>query len=199
MNEKLVGFAAILTAGFASVCCIGPLVLTGLGIGSLGLAAGLTQYRWMFLALTGIILAAGFYYAYRKRPVPCADGACEYRSGSRGMKAALWTATVLTLILATFPTWSARVLARGPATAPADAGIMALEVSGMTCASCAVSIEKEVEKVPGVYSARVDFESGQATVLTNDKIDPDAVLRAVGAAGYQAVVLERGDNGKPKS
>ena len=104
MNNKIVvGAVALVSAGLASVCCIGPVIVTGLGLGSLGLAAGLTQYRPLFLALTGLVLAAGFYLAYRKRPATCADGSCELRSGSRTVKAALWAITAMTLGVATFP------------------------------------------------------------------------------------------------
>ena len=186
MNNKLVGLAAFFSAGLASICCVGPIILAGLGVGSLGLAAGLTQYRPLFLGMTAVVLGAGFYYAYRKRSVACADGTCEARSGSRTIKAGLWGLTALTVALATFPTWSARLLARGPAQAPANSKTLALKVSGMTCEACAVSIEKSVEKVPGVYSARVDFKQGTADVKTQEGVDSSAVIEAVEAAGFKA-------------
>lgn len=198
-NKVVVGIAALASAGLASVCCIGPLVLTGLGLGGLGLAAGLTQYRSLFLALTVLVLAVGFYLAYRKREVPCADGSCELRSGSRTMKAMLWTVTVLALAMATFPSWSVRVLTSGPAAIPAGAETLTLKVSGMDCAACTVSIRQSLEKVPGVYSASVDFDTAKATVVTNAKVDAAAVLKAVAAAGYKAVVVVGGRDGKPKS
>jgi len=198
-NKVVVGIVALASAGLASVCCIGPLVLTALGVGSLGLAAGLTHYRPLFLALTGLVLAAGFYLTYRKRSMVCADGDCELRSGSRTMKAALWLITALTVGVATFPNWSAWVLARGPAVAPAGAETIQLRVSGMDCTACTVAIKKSVEKVPGVYSASVDFDKQQAAVLTDGKADPRAVLKAVAAAGYKAEILDGGAHGKPRS
>lgn len=197
-NKLLVGTAALASAGLASACCIGPLLLTGLGLGSLGLAAGLTRYRPLFLVLTALVLAAGFYLAYRKREVPCADGGCEVRSGSKTMKAALWGLTALALGLGTFPRWSALVLAGGSAAVPAGAKVLTLKVSGMDCAACAVSIKESLEKVPGVYSASVDFDAAQATAVTNGKVDPAAALEAVTAAGYKAVVAGgRDDDPKP--
>lgn len=199
MNNKIIGIVALASAGLASVCCIGPLVLTGLGLGSLGLAAGLTQYRLLFLVLTAIVLAAGFYFSYRKRPVACADGKCEMRSGSRTMKAALWTVTALAAAMATFPSWSTWVLTGGPAAAPAGAHTLSVKVSGMDCAACTVAIKKSVEKVPGVYSASVDFDEQRATVITDGKADPQAVLKAVAAAGYKAEIMKGGSHGKPRS
>lgn len=197
-NKVMVGIAALASAGLASVCCIGPLLLTGLGLGSLGLATGLTRYRPLFLALTGLVLAVGFYLAYRKREVPCADGSCEVRSGSRTMKAALWSVTALALALGTFPRWSVLFATGGPAAVPAGAQTLTLKVSGMDCAACTVSIRESLEKVPGVYSASVDFDAAQATVFTNGTVEPAAALEAVAAAGYKAVVAG-GRDGEPKS
>lgn len=197
MNKKLLALAALISAGLASICCIGPLVLTGLGLGSLGLAAGLTPYRPLFLGLTGIILAVALFFAYRKRPVACADGSCELRSGSRGMKTGLWAVTALAITMAAFPDWSARVLTKNHDPAPAGAQTLALKVSGMDCAACTVSIKKSVEKVPGVISADIDFDNQLARVVVGPRTEPQAILKAVAAAGrYKAELIERGNNGK---
>lgn len=192
MDRKLVGLVALASAGLASVCCLGPLVLTGLGLGSLGLAAGLTKYRPLFLTLTGVVLAVAFYLAYRKRSVVCADGACELRSGSRAAKAGAWTLAVLAAALATFPSWSGRLVSGGPAVIPADTQILSFNVSGMDCAACTVVIKQSVEKVPGVLSAEIDFPGQRAIVVSDGKADPGAVVRAVAAAGYKAEWLEGG-------
>lgn len=199
MNNKVVGLTALASAALASVCCIGPAVLAALGIGSLGLAAGLTPYRPLFLAATAVILAVAFYFAYRKRPVACPDGSCELRSSSRTMKAVLWIVTALAVGVATFPNWSAWVLASGPVVAPAGAQTLALKISGMDCAACTVAIKKSVEKIPGVLSASIDFDTAEATVITNDKVDPQAVVNAVSVAGYKAAIIARGEHGKPGS
>lgn len=199
MDKKSFGLAAALaSAGLASACCLGPLLLTGLGLGSLGLAAGLVKYRPVFLAVAAAILAAAFYRTYRKRPVACADGSCELRSGSRAMKAGLWAVTALAAALASFPSWSARALSGGRRTAPAGSQVITLKVSGMDCAACAAGIKRSLEKVPGAISADVDFSAGEATVVTDGKADPQAVIAAVSAAGYKAELLIRGSGGKPR-
>lgn len=190
MVKKLVGLAALASAGLASICCLGPLVLTGLGLGGLGLAAGLTKYRPFFLAVTGVVLAVAFYLAYRKRSVNCADGSCELRSGSRAMKAAVWTAAALAAAMATFPSWSGWFASSAPVAVPSGAEILALKVSGMDCAACTAAIKQSVEKVPGVLSAHIDFSGGRATVVSDGKAEPEAVIRAVEAAGYKAEPLD---------
>ncbi|MCM2303710.1 MAG: mercuric transporter MerT family protein [Elusimicrobia bacterium] len=189
MDKKLVGLAALASAGLASSCCLGPLVLTGLGLGSLGLAAGLTRYRPFFLAVTGVVLAVAFYLAYRKRSVACADGSCELRSGSRAMKAAVWMVAALAAAMATFPSWSGRIISKVPVPVPAGAEILALKVSGMDCAACTAAIKQSVEKVPGVLSADIDFPGGRATVVSDGKAEAEAVIRAVETAGYKAELL----------
>ena len=199
MDKKFFGLTALASAGLASACCLGPLLLTGLGLGSLGLAAGLVKYRPFFLALTGVTLAVAFYRTYFNPPVACADGGCNPRSGGRAMKAGLWTVTVLAAALAFFPSWSARLLSAGRRPIAAGSQVLTLKVSGMDCAACTIGIKRSLEKVPGVLSADIDFSAGRATVVSNGEADPQAVIAAVAAAGYKAERLNGGTDGKPHS
>jgi Cu+-exporting ATPase len=48
---------------------------------------------------------------------------------------------------------------------------LSLPVSGMTCANCAMNIERSLKKLPGIEGASVNFASEQATVV----YDPHAV------------------------
>lgn len=192
MDKKLVGLTALASAGLASICCLGPLVAAGLGLGSLGLAAGLTRYRPFFLALTGVVLAVAFYLAYRKRSVACADGSCELRSGSRMMKTGVWIVAAFAAALATFPSWSGRLISVQSGAVPAGAHVLSLRISGMDCEACTVAIKNSVEKVPGVLSSDIDYAGQRATVVSDGRADPEAVIRAVAAAGYKAEVIDRG-------
>lgn len=106
MKEKLASLGALVSASLASICCLGPVVLAGVGLGGASLAAGLVKYRPLFLGLTGAFLASAFYLTYRKRPIDCADGRCEWRAGSRSMKTALWIVAVLVAGLVTYPYWT---------------------------------------------------------------------------------------------
>ncbi|MDX6770166.1 MAG: mercuric transporter MerT family protein [Elusimicrobiota bacterium] len=189
MDKKLVGLTALASAGLASVCCLGPLVVTGLGLGSLGLAAGLIRYRPFFLTLTGVVLAVAFYLTYRKRSVACADGSCELRSGSRTMKTGVWIVAAFAAALATFPSWSGRLISVRSGAVPAGARVLSLRILGMDCEACTVAIKRSVEKVPGVLSAEIDFAGRLAAVVSDGRADPEAVIRAVSAAGYKAELL----------
>lgn len=184
MREKIAGIAALTSASLASICCIGPIVLVGLGLGGAGLAAGLAQYRLFFLAVTALFLGVAFYLTYRRREVACEDGSCVFRSGSKGMKAALWVITAFAVGLATFPSWSALVLKNPPPVVSADAETVRLAVSGMTCTACAAGIEKSLIKVPGVQSASVSLKSEEAVVMVSPgQVQTEALIRAVRKAG----------------
>lgn len=62
-----------------------------------------------------------------------------------------------------------------------------LDISGMTCASCAMRVEKALAKLPGVASVSVNLATEKATVnLADGPTGIDALIAAVTKAGYQA-------------
>src|SRR5437660_12487936 len=66
-----------------------------------------------------------------------------------------------------------------------------LAVSGMTCASCVMRVEKKLKKVPGVTDAAVNLATEHATVIYDPaQADPGALVAAVEAAGYGATAIQ---------
>ncbi|MFM0291312.1 heavy metal translocating P-type ATPase [Paraburkholderia megapolitana] len=61
-----------------------------------------------------------------------------------------------------------------------------LEISGMTCASCATRVEKALAKVPGVSHVSVNLATEKATVDLHDAASTGALVEAVRKAGYEA-------------
>ncbi|MES9993356.1 MAG: heavy metal translocating P-type ATPase [Candidatus Thiodiazotropha sp.] len=57
-----------------------------------------------------------------------------------------------------------------------------LKVSGMTCPHCVNNVAKALQAQPGVESAQVTLEDGQA--LVTGSADPDSLVNAVVEAGY---------------
>ena len=63
-----------------------------------------------------------------------------------------------------------------------------LDISGMTCASCAGRVEKALAKVPGVKSVSVNLASERAHVELFGQVDATLLIKAVSQAGYGASV-----------
>ena len=63
-----------------------------------------------------------------------------------------------------------------------------LDISGMTCASCAGRVEKALARVPGVKSVSVNLASERAHVELLGQVDTALLINAVSQAGYGASV-----------
>ncbi|HEJ6052602.1 TPA: heavy-metal-associated domain-containing protein [Pseudomonas aeruginosa] len=62
-----------------------------------------------------------------------------------------------------------------------------LKVAGMTCASCANSVSKALNRVPGVQDVRVDLTRGTASVVGDQAAQKTPeLIAALSAAGYAA-------------
>ncbi|MEA3088530.1 MAG: P-type Cu+ transporter [Paraburkholderia sp.] len=61
-----------------------------------------------------------------------------------------------------------------------------LDIGGMTCASCAMRVEKALAKVPGVTRASVNLATEKASIDSDAAVDPDTLASAVRKAGYEA-------------
>jgi Cu+-exporting ATPase len=62
----------------------------------------------------------------------------------------------------------------------------ALQVGGMTCASCVARVEKALLKVPGVSSATVNLATEKATIRALSTVPVSALVAAIEKAGYKA-------------
>ncbi|CAB3657343.1 Copper-exporting P-type ATPase [Paraburkholderia sediminicola] len=61
-----------------------------------------------------------------------------------------------------------------------------LDIGGMTCASCAMRVEKALAKVPGVTRASVNLATEKASIDSDAAVDPETLAGAVRKAGYEA-------------
>jgi Cu+-exporting ATPase len=60
-----------------------------------------------------------------------------------------------------------------------------VQVSGMTCSSCVNTIEKSLNKLPGVRAV-VNLAMESAHIIAPDNISEDQIINAIKASGYQA-------------
>jgi heavy metal translocating P-type ATPase len=68
------------------------------------------------------------------------------------------------------------------------------DVEGMTCASCALRIERVLGKQEGVGEAVVNFAGQEARVAVNHQVDVEALSTAVAKLGYTVTEIAEGDD-----
>ena len=64
-----------------------------------------------------------------------------------------------------------------------------IQVNGMMCNHCKMTVEKALSAVPGVTSAVVDLEAKTATVTLAEDVADAALFDAVKAKGFEPVAM----------
>jgi mercuric ion binding protein len=63
--------------------------------------------------------------------------------------------------------------------------MVVLDMQNMTCALCSITVQKALEKVPGVAGAKIDYNKKTATVSFDpQKVSPAALVKATTDAGF---------------
>jgi mercuric ion transport protein len=107
----LAATGAVTAAMASTLCCAEPLVAVALGLSGAGLAATFEPLRPLFVAGTVLALGFGFVVLHREQKRACEPGAlCASPVARRRMKWTLWSATIVSIPLLTFPWWSKLVL-----------------------------------------------------------------------------------------
>ncbi len=104
----LLATGGLLGALAAASCCILPLILFSLGISGawIGNLTAFSQYHKIFVAVTLLCLAAGYWQVYsKKKKENCcdADSYCASPTSGRVMKMVLWLATFIIAVALLFP------------------------------------------------------------------------------------------------
>lgn len=74
---------------------------------------------------------------------------------------------------------------------PTSEATWQLALQGMSCASCAHSIEQALTQVQGVSQGSVNFATEQATIKGDpQRVSPEMLIQAVQQAGYQARLVQ---------
>lgn len=190
-KESVAVSGAVLTAIGASLCCIGPILTLMFGVGAFGAATIFASARPYLLVAAVVALAFGFYRLYLRREA-CAPGqACLSKPLGRVAHLGLWTASVAVLIFALSPYYVgtlARRLSAKREIAEAPQSVTAREtfkVSGMTCAGCETTIKLALEQTPGVRTAEVSYDEGEAVVEYDPTLtNTDKLRAAINGTGY---------------
>ncbi|GEM_PF-71001 len=220
-NRERTGiYAAVAAAVAASICCLGPLVLVGLGASGawIGNLSAMEPFRPYLIAASAAALGYAFWRVYRAPAAECGpDGECKINKAPKYNKIALWVATIgIAAMLAApgllgaaaandgtaeAPVAVARSLADTPAAAaPVKEASVMLVVDNMTCTGCSATVHKALTRVDGVLGAKVTHDPPCANVWYDaNKTGPDNFTAATTAVGYPSKVAAQGGDKSNKT
>jgi Cu/Ag efflux protein CusF len=112
----------------ASICCIGPVLATSLGIVGLGALASFAVYRNYFIGLALLALGYSFFATLRKKYQAGTLNLENYRFGKEDLL--LIVTTLLVLFAIFFPQIQALSAAQGAASYEGRGAVVSLEEKG---------------------------------------------------------------------
>jgi copper chaperone CopZ len=205
MKDKLLSGGGVITALFASLCCITPVLAVLGGLGGIATTFSfLEPFRPYLIGLTVIVLGYAFYKAYKPKKGTDIDCACEDETSGKKVsflnsKKFLWIITVISALLIAFPYYSKALF---PAV---DKNIVVaqsnnivklkLNIEGMTCTGCEESVDYALKSENGVISATSSYKTGVAYVEYDKTIvNPEQLKNAVEEkVGYSVKEMKEGE------
>ncbi|MFQ6618931.1 MAG: mercuric transporter MerT family protein [Fidelibacterota bacterium] len=103
-KQIFAGSGSIVSAFFASICCLGPPLFAFLGLGSIGFSGSLGRFRLFFVIITFALLGTGFYLTYRRKNMKCEDETnCDVKKPGRWNKIFLWISLGIAILFLIYP------------------------------------------------------------------------------------------------
>jgi mercuric ion transport protein len=177
-----------LAAALGSICCIGPLLLVAVGLGT-G-AALIGRYHWFFI-IGGLAVLTWAWAKYLREKTICD---CEHKpmEGRRSGMFALLLVTVLVLGFAGLNI-SRYVFANAPVAAQTETQLanrlnrIVVSVEGLSCVACEIPVRHALRRIDGVRSVQVNAGTKTATVeYDGAKTNPGQLVAAINSTGYRA-------------
>lgn len=185
MKAKNLGiFASV----FASICCVGPLLLILLGLGTLGIGALIDKYHWWFLG-GGVLLITIAWRAYFKEKRTCELKACLMEN-KRPTQIILMLATLIVIFFVGLNLYSYVGNPSHydkPSAVVNNAKTVIIPVEGMTCFTCEVTVTQVLKKVEEVVSASASVKNKSAKVVYDpNRTGIEQLIEAINKTGYRA-------------
>jgi copper chaperone CopZ len=141
-------------------------------------------------------LAAAFYVTYGRPKALAAEACgCVHPRANRAGRFALWTATVLVVLVAAAPPllakWSEGTRVRSSGIADRSLSKATLGVEGIDCEACAVPIRQALSKAGGFHEVELDIQRQSVTVTYEPAPGRlAAYVAAINRLGYEASVRD---------
>ncbi len=189
------GVVAAIAAGIlASACCTVPLLLVTLGVGGAWISGftALEPFRPYFIAVALGVLAYAGYREYRNARGPQCD--CEVTLNDKVRRVSLVVGALITLGLIVSP-WVIKGMndVSAPEVFAQESGLeeAVLDIRGMTCDACSVTLHKALTRLDGVEAAEVTYEPPRAVVRYRPEVvSLDEIVRATANVGYPGTPVQ---------
>jgi len=178
--------AGILAAILGSTCCIGPLLLVAIGVGSAAALVG--RYHWLFL-IGGMAVLTWAWAKYLREKTVCD---CEHKAMG-GQRSAIVTLLITTALVIGFAGLNISRYVFGsvlPATEnqlPNGLSRTVISVDGLSCVACEIPVRHALRRIDGVKAIYVSTATKTATVEYEPaKTNPEQLVAAINSTGYRA-------------
>lgn len=184
------GPLGILSAALASVCCLGPVLLVLLGLGSLGFGALIGRYHWWFIG-AAIALLAYAWRSYLTEARRCKTASCEMARGKTTRTVLLLASVVVAVFvglnLYTYASQTPHTSSLGTVPRPGQLASVMIPVEGMSCFTCELTVESSLRGLPGVRSVDARVKDAVAYVQYDPaQMTLGELIAAINQTGYRA-------------
>ena len=169
MKNKFLTSGSIIAAVFASLCCIGPLVFVGFGIGSVAFFSRFDAFRPYLILASVLLLVPAFYLAYRKREVNCEDGSCKIESAGKWNKISVWFAILIVAGFIAVPYLGFAKSSQNQLIDNPKFQNVELKINNMDCEACALGLQSQLKKENGVKAASILYKERKGIVEYDSK------------------------------
>lgn len=186
MDNKIAKTSAIFGGGLLSLCCGMPLLLTALGLGSIGFSSIVGFWHWYFTGAGVLAIGFGWYMYNRERKKECADGYCAPKSNTT--RNILLVMTVAMMGLMSLSVYTQLKSPVSIAQNQAKGQLVNIKIEGMTCATCEMHVENSINKLPGINNVKASTPSASVWVdYDPSKCDVKQIKSVVNKSGYKAI------------
>lgn len=165
-NRSLVGIGTLLALS-SSLCCIVPVLTIVGGIGGLASSFSWVEPLRPYLILaTVFILGLAFYRAYKLQKQDACGCAPEKKKFMESKKF-LWTITIVSILLISFPYYSHIFLPKSKqnqAHSQENIRKKTFRINGMTCEACEKHVNHAFLSQDGVLKVHTNYKKGLAFV-----------------------------------
>ena len=184
MKSTEIGILSVISA---SICCIGPLILIALGLGSLGLGAVIGKYHWGFLTV-GVFLILCSWKRYFREKERCNIKKCRMENKKLTLTTLIMaTIVVLSFVVLNFYTYTGASVNVNQIAHIAGSRIIIIPVEGMTCFTCEVTISSALKTIDGVATVKASAKKGDVEVIYDPKkTNINKLIEIINKTGYKA-------------